>query len=274
MTDRLSNRSSARPIGVFDSGIGGLSVIRALIERLPSENIVYLGDTARVPYGIKTKSTITRFSFQNTDFLLSKDVKMIVVACNSASAMALDALRAHFEIPIIGVIEPGARAAVAASKSDVIGVIGTEATVRSECYHREILKLRPEAKVVARPCPLFVQLVEEGWLHDPITYQVAQRYLAVFKEENIDTLILGCTHYPLLAPLIGEVMGEDTEIIDSASSVSTAIQRLLIEMELTNRSDSPGSREFFVTDLPAKVSQIGKMFLGMDDLKIELAQLG
>ena len=268
----MANRSS--PIGVFDSGVGGLSVIKALTERLPRENYIYLGDTARVPYGTKTKSTITRFSFQNTEFLLKKGVKMVVVACNSASAMALDALRESYDLPIIGVIEPGARAAVAASRSDIIGVIGTEATINSECYHREILNLRSGAKVVAKPCPLFVPLVEEGWLDDPVTRQVAERYLSTVKDAGIDVLILGCTHYPLLAPLVGEIMGHGTTIVDSASSVTSAVVQMLNEIDLTNKSASPGSREFYVTDLPAKVSQIGRMFLGLDDLKIELAQLG
>lgn len=266
--------NSSSPIGVFDSGIGGLSVIKALTERLPRESYIYLGDTARVPYGTKTKGTITRFSFQNTEFLLKKGVKMIVVACNSASAMALDALRKSYDLPIIGVIEPGAEAAVAASRSDIIGVIGTEATINSECYHREILRLRPGAKVVAKPCPLLVPLVEEGWLEDPVTYQVAERYLSTVKDAGVDVLILGCTHYPLLAPLIGDLMGHGTTIVDSASSVTSAVVRTLNEMRLANESASPGSREFYVTDLPAKVNRIGKMFLGIDDLKIELAQLG
>ncbi len=249
-------------------------MIKALTERIPCENYIYLGDTARVPYGTKTKSTITRFSFQDAEFLLDKGVKMVVVACNSASAMALDALRANFDIPIVGVSEPGARAAVAASKSDVIGVIGTEATINSECYHREILALRPGAKVVAKACPLFVPLVEEDWLDDPVTYQVAERYLSTVIDAGVDVLILGCTHYPLLAPLIGEVMGQGTTIIDSASSVSAAVEWLLTESSLANGGGKSGSREFYVTDLPAKVSEIGKMFLGIDDLKIELAQLG
>ncbi len=268
-----ANKSSS-PIGVFDSGIGGLSVIKDLTERLPSENYIYLGDTARVPYGTKTKSTITRFSFQNTEFLLDKGVKMVVIACNSASATALDALRESYDLPIIGVIEPGAEAAIAASRLGAIGVIGTEATINSGCYDREILRLRPDAKVVAKPCPLLVPLVEEGWLDDPVTYQVAERYLSTVKDAGVDVLILGCTHYPLLAPLIGDVMGRETTIVDSASSVTSAVVRMLNEMRLANESASPGSREFYVTDLPAKVNRIGKMFLGMDDLKIELAQLG
>jgi len=266
--------SSSSPIGVFDSGIGGLSVIKALTERLPLESYIYLGDTARVPYGTKTRSTITRFSFQNTEFLLKKGVKMVVVACNSASAMALDALRQSYDLPIIGVIEPGAEAAVAASRSGTVGVIGTEATINSACYHREILRLRPGAKVIAKPCPLFVPLVEEGWLEDPVTHQVAERYLSTVKDAGVDVLILGCTHYPLLAPLIGDVMGQGTTIVDSASSVTSAVGQTLGEMDMANESDLPGSREFYVTDLPAKVNRIGRMFLGIDDLKIELAQLG
>ncbi|MBN1591981.1 MAG: glutamate racemase [Candidatus Coatesbacteria bacterium] len=266
--------NSSSPIGVFDSGIGGLSVVKALTERLPNENYIYLGDTARVPYGTKTKSTITRFSIQDTRFLLDRGVKMVVVACNSASSASVDALRSEFDIPIIGVIEPGAQAAVKATNSGVIGVIGTEATVNSQCYHREILKLKPGANVIAKPCPLFVPLVEEGWLNDSITRQVAEKYLTELKDAGVDVLILGCTHYPLLAPLLADVMGKGTTIVDSASSVSAAVESLLAEKGLSNTSTSPGRREFHVTDLPAKVSQIGRMFLGIDDLEIELAEVG
>jgi glutamate racemase len=270
----MNTSKNASPIGVFDSGIGGLSVIKALTERLPHEDYIYLGDTARLPYGTKTKGTITRFSLQDAEFLLNKGVKMVVVACNSASAMALDALQESYDVPIIGVIEPGAQAAVAASITGVIGVIGTEATINSKCYHREILRLRQDAEVVAKPCPLFVPLVEEGWLDDPVTYQVAERYLSSIKGSGVDVLILGCTHYPLLAPLIGHVMGPKTAIVDSASSVASAVLRMLNDLGLANDSASPGAREFYVTDLPSKVNRIGKMFLGIDDLKIELAQLG
>ena len=270
----MNANMSSSPIGVFDSGIGGLSVIKALTERLPSENYIYLGDTARVPYGTKTKSTITRFSFQNTEFLLDKGVKMVVIACNSASATALDALRESYDLPIIGVIEPGAQAAIAASKSGAIGVIGTEATINSGCYDREILRLRPGAKVVAKPCPLFVPLVEEGWLDDPVTYQVAERYLSTVRDAGVDVLILGCTHYPLLAPLIGDVMGPDVTIVDSASSVSKAVEQLLKSRDLVDPRNEAGACRFYVTDLPAKVSEVGKMFLGIDDLTIELVQLG
>jgi len=268
----LPGRSS--PVGVFDSGVGGLSVIKALMERLPHEDYIYIGDTARLPYGTKTKSTIARFSIENAEFLLSKGVKLVVVACNSASATALDALRARFDVPIIGVIKPGADAAVESTTSGSIGVIGTEATINSGCYEHEILRLRPGARVLGKPCPLFVPLVEESWLDDPITHQVAERYLAVFRATRVDVLILGCTHYPLLAGVIADVVGPGTAIVDSASTVAGAVERLLIKMNLANDSDSPGTHKFYVTDLPAKIKRIGRMFLGIDDLSIELVRLG
>ena len=262
------------PVGVFDSGVGGLSVIKALVERLPHEDYIYLGDTARLPYGTKAKSTIVRFSIENAEFLLSKGVKLIVVACNSASATALDALRARFDVPIVGVIRPGAEAAVQATTSGSIGVIGTEATINSGCYEQEILRLRPAAHVLGKPCPLFVPLVEEGWLDDPITRQVAERYLSAFRAPRVDVLILGCTHYPLLAGVIADVVGPQTAIVDSASTVAAAVEGLLLRMSLANDTNSPGTHRFYVTDLPAKVKRIGRMFLGIDDLSIELVRLG
>lgn len=265
--------TSSSPIGVFDSGIGGLSVIKALREQLPNEDVIYLGDTARVPYGTKTAQTVTRFSFQDSRFLLERNVKMVVVACNTASALAINALRSSLDVPVLGVVEPGAHAAVAASTTGVIGVIGTEATINSGCYERAIFAELPGATVVSRACPLFVPLVEEGWLDDPVTYQVAERYLADFRERTVDVLILGCTHYPLLAKVVADVLGPGTAIVDSASSVSQAVELLLEEKGLINPSQKPGRCEFYVTDLPAKVSKIGKMFLGVKDLSIELVQL-
>jgi len=265
---------SELPIGVFDSGIGGLSVVKALRERLGAEDYIYLGDTARVPYGTKTKQTVTRFSFQNVEFLLDWSVKLIVVACNTASALALDSLRERYDVPIVGVIEPGVRVAVKRAVHGNIGVIGTEATIRSGCYRTAILRLAPDANVVSRACPLFVPLVEEGWLDDPITYRIAKRYLSVFKERPVDVLILGCTHYPLLSPVIEEVIGPGTLIVDSASSVSVAVEDILRARGLKRSAQTAGSCRFFVTDLPEKVSQIGEMFLGIDDLRIERAQMG
>ena len=200
---------ASAPIGVFDSGVGGLTVAREIIRQIPNERIVYFGDTARVPYGSKSKDTVKRYSRQIVRFLLTKDVKAIVVACNTASAFALEDLISEFDIPIIGVIKPGAKAAVENTKTKRIGVIGTEGTIRSAIYTEVIHEYDREAIVLGKPCPLFVPLVEEGWLHDRVTDEVACRYLNEFKDRDIDTLIMGCTHYPLLRSTIMKTMGEN-----------------------------------------------------------------
>ena len=200
------------PVGVFDSGVGGLTVAREISRQLPDENIVYFGDTARVPYGSKSQNTIIRFSEQIIRFLKTKEVKAIVIACNTASALALDAVKDEFDIPILGVVIPGARAAVEATKNRKVGVVGTEATVQSGMYTKVIQGMNPEITVIEKACPLFVPLVEEGWLHDPVTAEVTARYLQEFKDKDVDTLILGCTHYPLIRSVIREFMGEEVRL--------------------------------------------------------------
>ena len=204
------------PIGVFDSGVGGLTVAREIMRQLPRERIVYFGDTARVPYGSKSRETILRYSRQIIHFLESKGVKAIVVACNTASAYALEGLRPEMKIPIIGVVKPGAKVAAAATRNGKIGVIGTEGTIASQIYTEMIRRHNPDAVVVGKACPLFVPLVEEGWLKDPITIEVARRYLASFQETGIDTLILGCTHYPLLRSVVRDIMGLGVELVNPA----------------------------------------------------------
>ena len=225
------------PIGVFDSGVGGLTVVREIMRNLPNERIVYFGDTARVPYGTKSRDTVLRYSRQIVRFLQTKQVKAIVIACNTASALALDAIEQEIDIPIIGVVKPGARMAVKATKNKRIGVIATESTIQSNLYPALIQEADPEIMVLGKSCPLFVSLVEEGWIKDPITYEVARRYLKELLDKDIDTLIMGCTHYPLLRSLLRDVVGEKVTLINPAYETSQALKRLLAELELENPDD-------------------------------------
>lgn len=224
------------PIGVFDSGVGGLTVVREIMRNLPDERIVYFGDTARVPYGSKSKNTVLRYSRQIVRFLQTKQVKAIVVACNTASALAMDEIEKEFDIPIIGVVKPGAHVAAKTTVKKRIGVIATESTIQSNLYPTLIQNEAPEITVFGKACPLFVPLVEEGWTKDPITYEVARRYLAEVLEKDIDTLIMGCTHYPLLRTLLREVVGEKITLVNPAYETSQALKRLLKELELENPS--------------------------------------
>ncbi len=250
-----------RPIGIFDSGFGGLTVAREIIRGLPGENIVYFGDTARVPYGSKSRKTVTRFSIENTEFLLRFNAKLVVVACNTASSLSLAALKKRFRVPIIGVIKPGARKALSATKNGRIGVIGTRATIASRAYEKEIKRRNGKAVCFSKSCPLFVPLVEEEWLNDTVTRIVAKKYLASLVRQNIDTLILGCTHYPLLKSVIGEVAGRKVSLVDSAKAVAEEVKGLLKEKGLLR----PGGRpvyKFFVSDEPMNFKAIGEKFLG------------
>lgn len=260
------------PIGVFDSGIGGLTVLREITRLLPAENTIYLGDTARVPYGSKSKETVERYSFEVANFLLKHGIKMLVAACNTASAYAVPRLKKELNIPVIGVIEPGAMAAVKATRIKKIGVIGTEGTIRSSAYTSAIKALRPEAETFTKACPLFVPLVEEGWANDRVTAMVAERYLGELKTSGIDTLVLGCTHYPLLKDTIGDVMGEDVTLIDSAASTAEEVKRILMETGLLNGSGH-GSHRFFVTDSPERFLTVGRRFFGDRLEGAELAEL-
>ncbi|MBI5631959.1 MAG: glutamate racemase [Nitrospirae bacterium] len=262
-----------RPIGIFDSGIGGLTVLKEIFDRLPAENTIYLGDTARVPYGIRSPETVTRYSFENTRFLSSKDVKILVIACNTASSVSLDAVRRSFPVPVVGVIEPGAKAAAAATKRKKIGVIGTEATVRSSSYSRAIQAIDPAIEVFGIPCPLFVPLVEEGWTDGQITEMVAERYLADMRQKDIDTLVLGCTHYPLLKHVLSKVMGDGVTLIDSAIETAHAISTILAAQGLTNIPGQLVRHEFYVTDSPQKFLSVGERFLGRAIENIEKIQL-
>jgi glutamate racemase len=253
------------PIGVFDSGIGGLTVLRALHERLPAEQFIYLGDTARLPYGTKTAATVERYALQAVDELLRRNVKAVVVACNTASAAALPALQAtHPELPIIGVIEPGAAAAVAATQSGHIVVLATEGTVRGGAYQRAILARRPDARVDAVAATLFVALAEEGWTQGDVVALAAQRYLAPLFANGADApdvLVLGCTHFPPLAAALRDVVGTDVRLVDSAATTATALAQLLVARELTSTGRGDGL-QFLVTDGEERFARVGPTFLG------------
>ena len=252
------------PIGVFDSGVGGLTVAREIMRNLPSEKIVYFGDTARVPYGNKSKDTILRYSRQIIRFLRTREVKAIVIACNTASAYALDTVAAESDIPIIGVINAGARTAVQATRNGKIGVIGTEGTIGSGIYTRVMKQLKPDIQVTGKPCPLFVPLVEEGLLHDSVTDEIASRYLSVLKGKYIDTLVLGCTHYPLLRSTLRRLMGEDVVLVNPAYETAIELKQLLEERGLERDGAEPLQGEkyqFFVSDLAEKFTSFATSIL-------------
>lgn len=248
-------------IGIFDSGVGGLTVLHALLDVLPHEHVVYLGDTGRHPYGTKSAETVTRYSVENAEFLLDRGIKLLVVACNTASAVALETLQTRVDVPVVGVIGPGARAAVDRTKNRRVGVIATEATISSGAYTAALRRLDGSVEVLTRACPLLVPLVEEGWTEGPIPTGVAETYLASLKKSGIDTLILGCTHYPLLKRVIGDVMGRRVTLVDSAEETARAVAAVL-KREGLARARGAGSTGFFVTDVPDRFVRIGQRFLG------------
>jgi glutamate racemase len=250
------------PIGIFDSGIGGLTVARAVYERLPHESTVYFGDTARVPYGPKSPETVRRYSLEILDWLLAQRVKAVVIACNTSTAHALDTLQARSPVPVIGVIEPGARAAAAASGRGPIGVIGTAGTIASNAYARAIQRRRPEARVEQVPCPLLVPLVEEGWFEHPAAELVAREYLEPLRAGGVDTLVLGCTHYPLLKPLLQRIMGADVRLIDSGEETAAVVERVLGRASLAAPPGGPVTHRFAVSDDVARFRQVGARFIG------------
>lgn len=266
---RVAHRNNS-PLGVFDSGIGGLTVLKEIFREMPDESTIYLGDTARVPYGIRSPETVTRYSFENTRFLVSNGIKLLVVACNTASSVSLDAIKGKVSIPVIGVIKPGAKAAVRSTMYKRIGVIGTEATIRSSAYVRAIKTLDSKAEVFGLPCPLFVPLVEEGWTEGEVARMVAEKYLRDIKNKGIDTLILGCTHYPLLKGIISEVIGPEVKLIDSAVETAREIKEILKKEGLERDSEEGPSREFYVTDSPERFLRVGERFLGHKIKHIEL----
>lgn len=257
-----------KSIGVFDSGVGGLTVVRELIRQLPNEDIVYFGDTARVPYGIKSKETVIRFSIENILFLLKQDVKLICVACNTVSSLALPVIKNHFRVPIIGVITPGVREAVYATQNKRIGVIGTSGTIKSRAYENQIKQLDPKVKITAVACPLFVPFAEEGWLKGDVVLDVARTYLLPLKKAKVDTVILGCTHYPLLKEVIKKVMGPDVALIDSAKQVAIEVKKILAAEGLLNKSGR-AKHKFYVSDNPQWFQSLASRFIGKSLKNVE-----
>lgn len=253
---------SWKAIGIFDSGVGGLTVLKEVIKALPQEDTVYLGDTARVPYGTKSPETVTRYSMEITSFLVSREIKLLVVACNTASAFSLDALKQRFSIPIVGVIEPGARRAASVTRSGRVGVIGTEGTIRSSAYAKAIKRINPEIEVITRACPLFVPLAEEGWVDNEVARLTAESYLRDLKNVGIDTLVLGCTHYPLLKETIAATVGEGVQLVDSAEETARTVGEILRSSCLIRPASEKGNHHYFVTDVPAGFLKVGNRFLG------------
>ena len=288
---------SDRPIGVFDSGVGGLTVMREIMLQLPEENMIYAGDTARVPYGTRSAETVIRYSLEMADFLVGKGIKLLVVACNTASAFALNAIKERFDIPVVGVIGPGAKKAIEATRSKKIGVIGTEGTIKSNSYVHAINALygnRPvvvkehglihfdryfeinldDLTIFTKACPLFVPLAEEGWVSNDVTVLTAEHYLEGLKKEPIDTLVLGCTHYPLLKGVISRVVGDDIVLIDSAQETVKEIKETLLRYGLESISPSELQQKFYVTDSPERFLKVGERFMGKKIDHIEIIKIG
>jgi len=264
---------SSRPIGVFDSGIGGLTVAKALFELLPNENIIYLGDTARLPYGTKSKETVIVYSVESLKFLLSKRVKMVVVACNTASSVAVPFLKKISKVPVVGVLEPGARGAIEKSRNKNVGVIGTMGTIKSRSYIKQIKKIDKSINVYSQPCSLFVQLAEDGWTDNKIAYLTAKEYLSYFDDKNIDTLILGCTHYPILKNTIQKVVGKKVQLVDSGEETAKEVKKILESKGLLSNRKKKGWHKYFVTDFPNNFREISERFLGRKISNVQKVKL-
>ena len=267
-----STENSSRPIGVFDSGIGGLTVFRELLRQLKGERLLYFGDTARVPYGSKSGDTVTRFTLEAADFLQAQSIKALVVACNTASAYAIPALETRLGIPVLGVIEAGAKAAADASRGGPIGVIGTSATVASPAYESALRRRVPDAKIVTMACPLFVPLVEEGWTDHRITREIAEEYLSPLRQENLDCLILGCTHYPLLKGVIQDVMGPSVKLVDAGNYTARELKQILGPSRGSAAEAKPDNlgHHIFLTDSPPAFRRTSERFLGKDLPPVEV----
>lgn len=270
------------PIGIFDSGVGGLTVYRALHERLPNERFVYLGDTARVPYGTKSLATVERYAVENAKFLEAHGIKMLVVACNTASALALPAIRQAVKVEVVGVIEPGARAAVAVAPDNRIGVIATEATVQSHAYKRAIATIDSDAKVIERACPLFVSLAEEGWADTEVARDVARTYLSDINSDTVSALVLGCTHYPILSSIIAEIVGREVTLIDSGEATAREVKSFLKQSDLAHGDTAALYQErqlcddldhFYVTDAASRFARVAERFLGVAPTILEAVEI-
>ena len=267
LNDMTNFRENEKPVAVFDSGLGGLTVFREILRQLPDENLIYFGDTARVPYGSKSRETIIHYTEQILNFLRTKEVKAIVVACNTVSAYALEELKDRVEVPIIGVVKPGAYAAVKQTKSRRVGVMGTEGTVRSGLYPSYIHEIDPSVLVFQKPCPLIVPLVEEGLWEDPLTTEAVRRYTRVFREEHVDTVIMGCTHYPLVRDTIRKVLGDEVTLVNPAYETTAALKRVLEEKDLLRAMDAPVTGppyRFYVSDDPDKFKEFASRVLRFD----------
>jgi glutamate racemase len=262
------------PIGIFDSGVGGLTVLKAIQRRLPNESLIYLGDTARIPYGTRSVATVDRYASEDAAFIESQNVKLIVVACNTASAIAVDRLERERAVPVLGVIGPGARSAARATRNRRVGVIATEATIASRAYEREILAAGAGIEVVSRACPLLVPLAEEGWIDHPVTRAVVSEYLGDLGSSRIDTLVLGCTHYPILRQVITDVIGDSVHYVDSGEAVAEEVAALLESRKLDRRSGGEPIEKFYVTDAASRFSRIAERFLGRQVGSVELVGLG
>jgi len=265
----MSTAEKEKPIGVFDSGVGGLTALKKIVEFLPNENVIYFGDTARVPYGGKSNETIIRYTLQIANFLISQNVKMIVAACNTASSIALDELKKRYYVPILGVIEPGVKAALRKAKSDKIGIIGTLSTINNRAYSKALLDKKESLVIYEKACPLFVPLVEEGWIDNEIAYMAAVEYLKDFKGLGIDSLILGCTHYPLLKKTIRKAIGENVELIDTSEEIALSVKEELYANNFQNESNKKGQVRFYVSDIPQRFLEIAKLFFGNDIENVE-----
>jgi glutamate racemase len=264
---QMNNNNTARPVGIFDSGMGGLTVLKAIREKLPSENIMYFGDTAHLPYGNKSPEAVKRYSLSIADFLTARQIKMLVVACNTASVFALDELSAGLDIPVVGVVDPGVRSAVAAA-GKAVAVIGTYGTVKSGVYQDKIAELNPQLAVYSKPCPLFVPLVEEGWTGTEVTREVARIYLEEFCDK-VDAVILACTHYPMLKDVIKKTLGDSVSVVDSATEVAGEAASLMERSGIINSGDKPGTIEYYVSDLTENLKRTGEIFMNspMGDVK-------
>jgi len=265
----MSASEATKPIGVFDSGIGGLTVVSEIIRSLPDESVVYFGDTARVPYGTKSEKTVRLFAKQDAAFLLGHDVKLIVVACNTASAVAIDELRAFSSVPVLGVIAPGARAAAGATRTGKVGVIGTQATIDSHAYTRAIADIGTDLEVIEKSCPLLVPFAEEGWIDHKATELAVSEYLEDMIDDGIDTLVLGCTHYPILKETISKVLGSTIRLVDSAEEMAKDVADLLKENSLLSSGQDHKLR-FYVSDIPRRFQEVGERFLGQKLPEVEL----
>ena len=258
-----------RPIGIFDSGLGGLTVLKEIVGIMPTESVVYFGDSGRTPYGTKSKETVTKYTFQNVRFLLNQDIKMIVIACNTASAYSYEAVKNNFEIPIVEVVEPGAVTVARETRNKKVGVIGTPATINSRAYEKAINRIDNSIDIISKACPLFVQLVEEGWWENDIAYRIAEEYLSSIKNKGIDTLILGCTHYPLLQNTISKVMGRDVRLVSSAHEAAKTVSQVIKEKDMERDKRLKPVYRYYTSDSVEKFVTLGSIILGKDIKTVE-----